>query len=90
MDLSYSFFFVMIFNFLELRELFFLLGTLDTRFLEGVREGRASGHHMSTFTTAEAKSFLGTLLSFFRRKFLREFDRVNIHGVGVLGGSRGR
>ena len=57
------------------------------RFLGGVREGGASGRHMSTFSAAEAKSLLGALLSFFWGEFLRDFDCVNVHGVGVLGGS---
>ena len=91
MNPSYSFLFVIVvFNLLELRELFFFLGTLDMRFLGGVREGRTSRRHMSTFLAAEVKSLLDALLSFFWGKFLREFDCVNIHGVGVLGGSRGR
>ena len=45
---------------------------------------------MSTLSAAEAKSLLGALLLFFRGKLLREFDRINVHGVGVLGDSRGR
>ena len=59
----------------------------------GVREGRASRCHISTFVASKAKSFLGALLLFFKSKLLREFDRVNIHGVRVLGGfggSRGK
>ena len=90
MNPSYSFFIVIIFNLFELGEFLFFSGTLDARFLGGVGEGGASGRHMSTFATAEAKSLLGALLSFFRGKLLGEFDRINVHGVGVLGGSRGR
>ena len=44
---------------------------------------------MSTFSASKAKSLLGALLSFFGGEFLGEFDRVNVHGVGVLSGSRG-
>ena len=55
------------------------------RFLGGVGEGGASRRHMSTFTTAEAKSFLGTLLLFFWHEFLEEFDCINVHDIGVLG-----
>ena len=44
---------------------------------------------MSTFLALKAKSLLGTLLLFFLGKFLREFDHVNVHGIGALGGSRG-
>ena len=87
---SYSFIFFIIFNLLELGEFFFLLSMLDSGFLGGVREGGASRHHMSTFATAEAKSLLGTLLSFFRGEFLGEFDYINIYGIGVLGGPGGR
>ena len=67
---SHSFFVIVIFNLFELGELFFLSGTLNTGFLGGVREGRASRHHMSTLVTAEAESFLGTLLLLFRGEFL--------------------
>ena len=56
------------------------------RFLQDIREGGASRRHMSIFTASEAKSLLGALLSFFWGKFLRKFDHVNIHGIGVLGG----
>ena len=90
MNPSYSFFIVVIFNLFELGEFLFFSGALDARFLGGVGEGGASRCHMSAFTAAEAKSFLGTLLSFFRGKLFGEFDHVNIHGVGVLDGSRGR
>ena len=45
---------------------------------------------MSTFAASEAKSFLNALLSFFWGKFLREFDCINVHGVGVLGSLGGR
>ena len=72
---SYSFVFFVIFNFLELRELFFFLDMLDMEFLGGIREGRASRHHVSTFVAMETKSFLGALFMFFRGEFLREFDR---------------
>ena len=44
---------------------------------------------MSTFSAAKAKSLLGALLSFFGGEFLGESDRINVHGVGVLGGSGG-
>ena len=54
-----------------------------------VREGGASGRHMSTFSAAKAKSLLGALLSFLRGEFLGKFDRVNVHGVGVSRGSGG-
>ena len=85
---SYSFFIVIVFNLLELGEFLFFLSTLDVRFL-GVGEGRASRRHMSTFSATKAESFLGALLSFFGGEFLWEFDCVNVHGVGVLGGPRG-
>ena len=88
-NLSHSFVFFIVFDFFQLGELLFFSGTLDAGFLGGVGEGRTGGHHMSTFAAVKAKSFLGALLSFFRGKFLREFDRVNVHGVRVLGGSRG-
>ena len=58
-------------------------------FLGGVGEGGTSGRHMSTFAVVKAKSLLGALLSFFWGEFLRELDCVNVHGVGVLGGSGG-
>ena len=64
MDPSYSFFIIIIFDLLELGEFLFFSGTLNTRFLGGVGEGGTSGHHMSTFVAVEAKSLLGTLLSF--------------------------
>ena len=86
---SHSFFFFIIFDFLELRELLFFSGTLNARFLGGVREGRASRHHMSTFVALETKSLLGALLSFFWGKFL-DFDCINVHGIGVFGSSRRR
>ena len=86
---SYSFFVVIIFNLLELREFLFFSGTLDMRFLGRVGEGGASGCHMSTFSASKAKSSLGALLSFLCGQFLGELDRVNVHGVGVFGGSRG-
>ena len=86
---SYSFFIVIVFNFLELREFLLSLGTLDVWSFRGVSEGGASGRHMSTFLAAEAKSLLGTLLSFFWGKFLWEFNRINVHGGGVFGGSGG-
>ena len=60
------------------------------RFLGGVREGGASGHHMSTFVAVETESFLGTLFMFFWSEFLGEFNHVNIYGIGVFGGSRRR
>ena len=61
------------------------MSVLNTGFLRSVGEVGASGHHMSTFAASEAESLLGTLLSFFWGKSLREFDRVNVHGVGVFG-----
>ena len=90
MNPSYSFFVVIIFYLFELWEFLFFSGALDTRFLGEFGEGRASGHHMSTFSAAKAKSLLGTLLSFLGGEFLGEFDRVNIHGVWVSSGSGGR
>ena len=90
MDPSYSFFFIVIFDFLEFGELLFFLGALNTRFLRGVGEGGASRCHMSTFAASEAKSLLGTLLLLFWGKFLGEFYRVNVHSVGVLSGSGGQ
>ena len=42
---GYSFFFFVIFDFLELREFFLFSGTLDTGFLEG--GPRKSGRHLS-------------------------------------------
>ena len=62
---------------------------LDVRFLRGFGEGGASGHHMSAFATAKAKSLLGALLSFLWGELFGKLDRINVHGVGVLGGSRG-
>ena len=44
---------------------------------------------MSIFVAVEVESLFGTLLLFFRGKFLQEFDCINIYGVGVLGGSGG-
>ena len=41
---------------------------------------------MSTFVAMEAKSLFGALFSFFRSKFLGEFDSVNVHDIGVSGG----
>ena len=41
---------------------------------------------MSTFVALEAKSLFDALLSFFQGKFLREFDRIDVHGVEVFGG----
>ena len=70
-----------------LGEFLLLSGMLDVRFLGGVREGGADGRHMSAFSAMKAKSLLGALLSFFGDKFLGEFDCVNVHDVGVLGGS---
>ena len=89
-DPSYSVFFVVVFNLLELGELFFFLSALNTGFLEGVGEGRASGHYMSAFAAAETKSFLDALFSFFRRELLWKFDHVNVHSIGVFGCSGGR
>ena len=86
---SYSFFIVVIFYFLELREFLLFLGVLDVWFLRGVGEGRASRCHMSTFSAAKAEPLLGTLLSFLRGEFLGKFDCVNVHSVGVFRGSRG-
>ena len=86
---SHSFVFFVVFDLFELWESFFLSGTLDAGFLGGVGEGGASGHHMSTFSAAKAESPLGALFSFFRGEFLGKFDRVNIHGIGVFGGSGG-
>ena len=88
-DLSYSFFVVVIFYLLELGEFFLFLGVLDAWFLEGVSEDRASGCHMSTFSTVKAESLLGALLSFPGDEFLWKFDCVNVHSVGVFRGSRG-
>ena len=88
-NLSYSFFVVVIFNLLELREFLFLLGVLDAGFLGGVGESGASGRRMSTFAAAKAKSPFGALLSFLGGEFLGKFDRVNVHSVGVFHGSRG-
>ena len=45
---------------------------------------------MSTFVAMEAKSLFGALFVFFWGKFLWKFDHINIHGIGVLGGSRGQ
>ena len=45
---------------------------------------------MSTFSVTEAKSSLGTLLAFFWGELFGEFDHVNVHGIGVLGGSGGQ
>ena len=90
MNPSYSIFFIVVFNFFELREFLFFPGALNTGFLGGFGEGGASGRHMSTFVIVEAKSLLGTLLSFLRCESLWKFDHVNVHGVGVFGGSRGR
>ena len=88
MDPSYSFF-IIIFNFLELREFLFFSGALNARFLGRVREGRAGGHHMSTFAAVEAKSLLGTLLMSFWGEFLGGFNCINVHGIRVFGGSGG-
>ena len=90
MNLSYSFFFVVVLDFLEFGELLFFPGMLNTRFLGGVREGGASGCHMSTFVAMEAKSLLGALFLFLRSELLQEFDCINVHGIGVLGDSGGR
>ena len=89
MDPSYSFFFIVIFYFLELRESFFFSGMLNMRFLGGVRGCGAGRCHVSTFAALEAKSLLGTSLSFFRGEFLGEFDHIYVHGVGVFGSSGG-
>ena len=86
---SYSFVFFVVFNFLELRELFFFSGMLNTGFLGEVRESWASRCHMSTFAATKTKSFLGALFMFFWSVFLGEFDHVNIHSIGVFGCSRG-
>ena len=90
MNPSNSFFFVVVFNLCEFREFFFLSGTLDAWFPGGVGKGGASGRYMSTFSAAKAESLLGALLSFLGGEFLGEFDCVNVHGVGVFSGSRGR
>ena len=42
---------------------------------------------MSTLVAMEAESFLSALLMFFQGELLRESDCVNVHGIGVLGGS---
>ena len=63
---------------------------LDVRFLEGVREARASGHYMSTFAAAKAESLFGALLPFFQSESLGKFDCVGVHGIGVLDDSGGR
>ena len=62
---------------------------LDTGFLGEVGEGRASGHHVSTFLAVETESFLGTLLALFKSKFLGEFDCVNIYDIRVFSCSSG-
>ena len=53
------------------------------RFLEGVRESRTGGCNVSAFAAVEAKSFLGTLLMFFRGHSFWELDCVNVHGICV-------
>ena len=80
MDLSHSFF-VVIFDLFKLWKLFFFSDALNTGFLGGIRAGR---HHVSTFVASEAESILSTPFSFFRGKFLQEFDCINVHGVGIL------
>ena len=90
MDLSYSLFFVVVFDLLEFGEFLFFSDMLDTEFLGGVYEGGASGCHVSTFAAVKTKSFLGALLLFFWGEFLGQLDHVNVHGVGVLGGSGGQ
>ena len=45
---------------------------------------------MSTFAAMEAKSFLDALFTFFWGEFLGESDHIDVHGIGVLGGSRGQ
>ena len=87
MDPSYSFFFIVVFNFFKFWEFLFFSGVLNVRFLGGVGEGEASRCHVSTFVAVEAEPFLGTLFPFFWGELLREFDYVNVHGIGVLGGS---
>ena len=90
MNLSYSFFLIIVFNLFEFREFFFLSSTLNMRFLEGVRESGAYRCHVSTLAALEAKSLLDALLSFFWSEFLWEFDCINIHGIGISSCSRGR
>ena len=45
---------------------------------------------MSASLTMEARSLFGALLVFFWGEFLQKFNCVNIHGVGVFGGSGGQ
>ena len=66
------------------------MGTLDARFLRRVWEGRAGRCHMPILAAVEAKSFLGTLLSFFWGQPFWEIDHIDVHSVEVFSHSGGR
>ena len=52
-----------------------------------VREGGAGCGHVSFLSASKTSSFLEVFHPFFRSELLSSFIGVNIHGIGVSGGS---
>ena len=82
--LSYAFIFSIICNFLELRELFFLLSSLDMGFLRWFGEPGVVRDHVPLFPVVEAESFFDTFL-FLLRGQLQKFHCIYIHSIAVFG-----